>query len=160
MPSRGRPAPGAAANCQQYSSLLDVLDFYKVLPALFDVRKCRVGDSVCLTELLDLAGDGCGSGERSGARRPDDRSAHHGGGRVESVVKYERAGESFPSRDLELPMGGGDDGGDGTRRRSSLQWAALAKNRSHSTVTQTMPGAAPNESAAETHENEPHQTSS
>jgi hypothetical protein len=73
---------------------------------------------------------------------------------VESVEKCERDGESFPSRDLELPMGGGDDGGDGTRRRSSLQWAAWQKtNRaeSHSTVTQTTPGTAPNERCCETH---------
>ena len=82
-----------------------------------------------LAELLELAGNGCGSGDGSGARRPDDRSAHHRGGRVESVEKCERNGESFPSRDLELPMGGDDDGGDGTRRRSSLQWAGLAKKR-------------------------------
>lgn len=30
-------------------------------------------------------------------------------------------------------MGGGDDGGDGTRRWSSLQWAAWQKTESHST---------------------------
>lgn len=88
---------------------------------------------MCLAELLELAGDRCGSGDSSGACRPDDRGAHHGGGRVESVEKCERNGESFPSRDLELPMGGGDDGGDGTRRRSSLQWAAWQKTESHST---------------------------
>lgn len=80
-----------------------------------------------LAELLQLAGDRCGSGDGSGARRPDDGGAHHGGGGVESVEKCERTGESFPSRDLELPMGGGDDGGDGTRRTSSLQWAAWQK---------------------------------
>ena len=109
---------------------------------------------MCLAELLELAGDGCGLGDGSGARRPDDRGAHHLGGRVESVGKCERNGESFPSRDLELPMGGGDDGGDGTRRRSSLQWAAWQKtNRaeSHSTVTQTTPETAPNERCCETH---------
>lgn len=42
---------------------------------------------MCLAELLELAGDGCSPGDGSGARRPDDRSAHHRGGGVESVEK-------------------------------------------------------------------------
>ena len=88
---------------------------------------------MCLAELLELAGDRCGPGNDGGARRPDDRGAQHCDGRVESVEKCERNGESFPSRDLRLPMGGGDDGGDGTRRWSSLQWAAWQKTESHST---------------------------
>jgi hypothetical protein len=86
---------------------------------------------VGLAELLDLAGrprNGCC------ACRAGDRGAHHRGGRVESVEKCERNGESFPSRDVELPMGGGDDGGDGTRRRSSLRWAVLAKKRKSAKV--------------------------
>jgi len=82
---------------------------------------------VGLAELLQLAGDRYGSGDGSGAGRPDDRGAHHGGGGVESVEKIERTGESFPSRDLEMPMGGGDDGGDGARSRSSSCSGRLGK---------------------------------
>lgn len=85
-----------------------------------------------LAELLELAGNG-GSGDGCGARRPDDRGAHHGCGGVESVEKCEGTEDRFPSRDLKLPMGGGDDGGDGTRRRSSLQVGGLAsEDKSHS----------------------------
>jgi hypothetical protein len=97
-----------------------------LLPASLHVCECRVGDSVSLAELLDLAG--C-SGNGCCARRTGDRGTHHLDGRVESVEKCERNGESFPSRDLELPMGSGDDGGDGTGRRSSLRWAVLAVKR-------------------------------
>lgn len=43
--------------------------------------------------------------------------------------KSEMDGKGFPSRDLQLPMGGGDDGGDDTRRRSSLQSWAWQENR-------------------------------
>lgn len=50
-------------------------------------------------------------------------------------------------------MGGGDDGGDGTRRPVELAVGSLGKkaNESHSTVTQTKPGPAPNKRAVETH---------
>lgn len=108
---------------------------------------------MCLAELLELAADGCGLGnDGSRARRTDDRGAQHSGGRVESVEKCERNGGSFPSRDLRLPMGGGDDGGDGTRRRSSLQRGRLGKKpKVIRLVAQTTPGTAPNKRRCEHH---------
>ncbi|KAJ8111924.1 hypothetical protein OPT61_g5592 [Boeremia exigua] len=60
-------------------------------------------------------------------------------------------------------MGGGGDGGDGTRRRSSLQWAGLAKRRKGEVIRlshRPTAGMAPNESGAETHKSERCLTSS
>lgn len=95
-----------------------------VFPALLDVGQGRVGDGMRLADVLQLAGDGGGSGQSGGARgsrrhdggrraplSADERRAQHGCGWSGDGRRVLRKGGSFPSRDLQLPMGGGGGGG-------------------------------------------------
>lgn len=106
-----------------------------------------------LAELLERAGDRCGLGDGCGARRPDDRGAHHRGGGVESVENA-KGTEKASLRGtwscqwvvvMTVVMVQGDG------RACSGRLGKKSENRSHSIVTQTTPGTAPNERCCETH---------
>ena len=93
-----------------------------------------------LAGLLELAGYGRSSGESCACRdRGDDGSrapgspgeggAQHGGGWSGECRKMARKGRRFPSRDLQLPMGGLSMGGAGDEEDSNPQNAIVPLSR-------------------------------
>jgi hypothetical protein len=62
-------------------------------------------------------------------RSPGDLGAQHGGGWSGECRKMARKGRRFPSRDLQLPMGGLSMGGAGDEEDSNPQNAIVPPSR-------------------------------